>query len=104
MIEKTKGKVIHMKAWREAKLIEENLHMGMSYQSLIGSLAEEKGEDDMPYFVVAYSIPGEDFFDEGFFYEPDESELFTVIKDKGIGEFMPLEPVTHQAVYSSLRY
>ncbi|MBU2498859.1 MAG: hypothetical protein KKE57_08170 [Proteobacteria bacterium] len=91
MTERTKGKVISINAWRDARSMEENLRMGISYQSLIGSIAEMKSEDDLHYFVVSYSIPGDEFADEDFFYEPEESELFTVIKDKGVGEFMPLE-------------
>ncbi|MFH1122376.1 MAG: hypothetical protein V1758_01815 [Pseudomonadota bacterium] len=91
MGEGTKSKVISLKAWKEARLIEENLRMGISYQSLIGSIREERAEDDIHYCVVAYSIPGDDFSDDEFFYEPEETELFTVIKDKGVGEFMPFE-------------
>ena len=91
MGEANKSKVIHLKAWKEARLIEDNLRMGMSYQSLIGSAREESAEEDLHYFVVAYSIPGDDYSDEEFYYEPEETELFTVIKDKGVGEFMPLE-------------
>jgi len=79
-------KVISLRVWKEAKLIEENLDMGMSYQSLIGDV-EERPRDDMKYFAVVYSIPGEDFAEEEFFYEPDETELFTVIRDRGVGEF-----------------
>jgi hypothetical protein len=80
------GKVVSLKVWKEAKLIEENLDMGISYQSLISDV-EERRRDDVKYFAVVYSIPAEDFPDEDFFYEPEETELFTVIRDKGAGEF-----------------
>jgi hypothetical protein len=86
MKSKKDEKVISLRVWKEAKLIEENLDMGMSYQSLIGDV-EERPRDDMKYFAVVYSIPGEDFPDEEYFYEPDETELFTVIRDRGVGEF-----------------
>jgi GTPase SAR1 family protein len=86
MNDRENGKVISLRVWKQAKLIEENLDMGISYQSLISEV-EERRRDDVKYFAVVYSIPAEDFPDEEFFYEPEETELFTVIRDKGVGEF-----------------
>ena len=90
MNDKRSEKVISLRVWKEAKFVEENLDMGIHYQSLVGELEEKTGED-MRYFAVVYSIPSEDFPEDGFFYEPEETELFTVIKDKGIGEFKSLD-------------
>jgi hypothetical protein len=86
MNNKESEKVVSLKVWKQVKLIEENLDMGISYQSLIGDV-EERKRGDAKYFAVVYSIPAEDFPDEEFFYEPEETELFTVVRDKGMGEF-----------------
>jgi len=83
-------KMISLEAWKAAKLIEENLHMGILYQSFVGGV-EEKPAEDIKHFVVVYSTPAEDFPEEDFFYEPEETELFTVIRDKGVGEFKSLD-------------
>ncbi|MGD2125525.1 MAG: hypothetical protein PVG99_05555 [Desulfobacteraceae bacterium] len=90
MTGKTKGKVVSIIAWREAKLIEENLEIGLLYQSMIGAIHEEKAKEEIGYCVVTYSVPAEDFPDEGLFWESSEKELFTVIRERNIGEFAPM--------------
>jgi hypothetical protein len=80
-------KVISLQARREAKLIEENLEEGVFYQSLIGSIPEVQGREEISYFMVVYSLPAEDFED----YDSEETEVFTVVKDKAVGEFKSLE-------------
>jgi hypothetical protein len=91
MQEGMKGHVVSLRAWREAKVVEENLDLGLVYQTLIGCHRGEKTKDDMDYCVVVYSIPAEDWPDEGFFYDSEETELFTVIKDRHVGEFCPMD-------------
>jgi hypothetical protein len=83
-------KMISLEAWKAAKMIEENLHMGILYQSFVGE-AQERPREDVKHFVVVYSTPAEDFPEEDFLYEPEETELFTVIRDKGVGEFRSLD-------------
>lgn len=80
-------KVVSLKARREAKLIAENLEEGVFYQSLLESIPEAPGKEEISYFMVVYSLPAEDFED----YEPEETEVFTVIKDRAVGEFKSLE-------------
>lgn len=80
-------KVVSLKARREAKLIAENLEEGVFYQSLLESIPEARGKEEISYFMVVYSLPAEDFED----YEPEETEVFTVIKDRAVGEFKSLE-------------
>jgi hypothetical protein len=91
MQENMKANVVSLQAWKEAKVIEENLDLGLVYQSLIGCHHGEKTKDEMDYCVVVYSIPAEDFPEEGFFYDSEETELFTVIKDRHMGEFSPMD-------------
>lgn len=86
-----RGKVVSLEAWKEAKVIEENLDLGLVYQSFLGCRHEEKVKDDIDYCVVVYSIPAEDMPEDGFFYDPEETELFTVIKDRQMGEFTPID-------------
>ena len=80
-------KVVSFKAWREAKVIEENLEEGVFYQSLIENIPEVQGKEVISYFMVVYSLPAEDFEE----YEPEETEIFTVVKDRAVGEFKSLE-------------
>ena len=80
-------KVVSLKARREAKLIEENLEEGVFYQSLIENIPEVQGKEEISYFMVVYSLPAEDFED----YESEETEVFTVVKDRAVGEFKSLE-------------
>jgi len=91
MQENMKAHVVSLQAWREAKVIEENLDLGLVYQSLIGCHHGEKTKDETDYCVVVYSIPADDLPDEGFFYDSEETELFTVIKDRHMGEFSPMD-------------
>ncbi len=80
-------KVVSLKARREAKLIEENLEEGVFYQSLIENIPEGQGKEEISYFMVVYSVPAEDFED----YDSEGAEVFTVVKDKAVGEFKSLE-------------
>ncbi len=80
-------KVVSMEARREAKRIEENLEEGIFYQSLIGSIPEVQRKEEISYFMVVYSLPAEDFED----YDSEEAEVFTVLKDRAVGEFKSLE-------------
>ncbi len=80
-------KVVSLKAWREAKLIEENLEEGVFYQSLIENIPEVQGKEEISYFMVVYSLPAENFEE----CEPEETEVFTVVKDRAVGEFKSLE-------------
>jgi len=80
-------KVVSLKARREAKLIEENLEEGVFYQSLIENIPEAQGREEISYFMVVYSLPAEDFED----YNSEEAEVFTVVKDRAVGEFKSLE-------------
>lgn len=80
-------KVVSLQAWREAKAIEENLEEGVFYQSLIESIPEVQGREEISYFMVVYSLPAEDFED----YDSGETEVFTVVKDRAVGEFKSLE-------------
>jgi hypothetical protein len=80
-------KVVSLKAWREAKAIEENLEEGVFYQSLIENIPEVQGREEISYFMVVYSRPAEDFED----YDAGEAEVFTVVKDRAVGEFKSLE-------------
>jgi hypothetical protein len=80
-------KVVSLKARREAKLIEENLEEGVFYQSLIENIPEVQGKEEISYFMVVYSLPADDLED----YDSEETEVFTVVKDKAVGEFKSLE-------------
>lgn len=80
-------KVVSLEARREVKRIEENLEEGIFYQSLIGSLPEVQRKEEISYFMVVYSLPAQDFED----YDSEEPEVFTVVKDKAVGEFKSLE-------------
>jgi len=80
-------KVVSLKARREAKLIEENLEEGVFYQSLIENIPEVQGKEEISYFMVVYSLPAEDLED----YDTEEAEVFTVVKDRAVGEFKSLE-------------
>ena len=79
--------VVSLRARREAKLIEENLEEGIFYQSLIENIPAVQGKEEISYFMVVYSVPAEDFED----YDSEGIEVFTVIKDKAVGEFKSLE-------------
>ncbi len=85
-----KDKLIPFEAWKAARMIEENLHMGIQYQSFVGGI-EEKPREDLRYFMVVYSTPAEECADEEYLYDSEETELFTVIRDKGVGEFRSLD-------------
>lgn len=87
----THDNVVSLRAWREARVIEENLESGLFYQSLIGGIPEREAEDGMSYFAVVYTVPYEDFEDEELFYDPEEVELLTVVREKGVAEFKSLE-------------
>jgi len=80
-------KVVSLEARREVKRIEENLEEGIFYQSLIGSIPEVQRKEEISYFMVVYSLPAQDFED----YDSEEAEVFTVVKDKAVGEFKSLE-------------
>jgi hypothetical protein len=80
-------KIVSLKARREAKLIEENLEEGIFYQSLIENIPAVQGKEEISYFMVVYSVPAGDFED----YDSEGTEVFTVIKDKAVGEFKCLE-------------
>ena len=80
-------KVVSLKARREAKLIEENLEEGVFYQTLIESIPEVQGKEEISYFMVVYSLPAEDLED----YDSEETEVFTVVKDRPVAEFKSLE-------------
>lgn len=80
-------KVVSLEARREVKRIEENLEEGIFYQSLIGSIPEVQRKEEISYFMVVYSLPAQDFED----YDSEEAEVFTVFKDKTVGEFKSLE-------------
>jgi hypothetical protein len=80
-------KVVSLQAWREAKAIEENLEEGVFYQSLMENIPEIQGREEISYFMVVYSLPAEDFED----YDSGETEVFTVVKDRAVGEFKSLE-------------
>lgn len=80
-------KVVSLEARREVKRIEENLEEGIFYQSLIGSIPEVQRKEEISYFMVVYSLPAQDFED----YDSEETEVFTVFKDKTVGEFKSLE-------------
>jgi hypothetical protein len=80
-------KVVCLKARREAKLIEENMAEGVFYQSLIENIPEAQGKEEISYFTVVYSLPADDFQE----YASEETEVFTVVKDRAIGEFNSLE-------------
>jgi hypothetical protein len=83
--------VVSLRAWREARVIEDNLESGLFYQSLIGGIPDRDAEDDMSYFAVVYTVPYEDFEEEEFVYDPDEVELLTVVREKGVAEFKSLD-------------
>ena len=80
-------KVVSLQARRETKRIEENLEEGIFYQSLIGSLPEVQRKEEISYFMVVYTLPADEFDD----YDSEEAEVFTVVKDKAVGEFKSLE-------------
>jgi hypothetical protein len=86
-----KDNVISLRAWREARVIEDNLESGLFYQSLIGEIPDRETEEDMSYFSVVYTVPYEDFEDEEVLYDPDEVELLTVVREKGVAEFKSLD-------------
>lgn len=83
--------VVSLRAWREARVIEDNLESGLFYQSLIGGIPDRETEDDMSYFSVVYTVPYEDFEDEEILYDPEEVELLTVVREKGVAEFKSLD-------------
>lgn len=91
MKKKIDDNVVSLKAWKEARVIEDNLESGLFYQSLIGEIPDREAEDDMSYFAVVYTVPYEDFEDEELVYDPDEVELFTVVREKGVAEFKSLD-------------
>lgn len=84
-------KVVSLKAWREARLIEDNLESGLFYQSLIGGIPDREADDEMSYFAVVYTVPFDDLEDEEIFYDPEETELLTVVRDKRVAEFKSLD-------------
>jgi hypothetical protein len=89
---KRKGdRVVSLRAWREAQVIEDNLESGLFYQSLIGAIPDREPDDEMSYFAVVYTVPFEDFEDEEVFYDPEETELVTVVRDKRVAEFKSLD-------------
>jgi hypothetical protein len=88
---KAEGKVVSLDARREAKAIEETMTMGVLYQSLIAGIPEDKVKKDIRYFGVIYTIPAEEFEDEGIYESFEGMESFTVIKDGKVGEFTSLE-------------
>jgi len=84
-------KVVSLRAWKEARVIEDNLESGLFYQSLIGGIPDRETEDEMSYFAVVYTVPFEDMDDEEIFYDPEETELLTVVRDKRVAEFKSLD-------------
>lgn len=83
--------VVSLRAWQEARVIEDNLESGLFYQSLIGGIPDREAEDDTSYFAVVYTVPCDDFEDDEFFYDPEEVELLTVVREKGVAEFKSLD-------------
>jgi len=86
-----KDNIVSLRAWREARVIEDNLESGLFYQSLIGGIPDREIEDEMSYFSVVYTVPYGDFEDEEILYDPDEVELLTVVREKGVAEFKSLD-------------
>jgi len=84
-------KVVSFRAWQEARVIEDNLESGLFYQSLVGGIPERGTEDEMSYFAVVYTVPFDDFEDEEIYYDPEETELLTVVRSKSVAEFKPLD-------------
>lgn len=80
-------KVVSLEARREVKRIEENLEEGIFYQSLIGSIPEVQRKEEISYFMVVYSLPAQDFEED----DLEEAEVFTVVKDRAVGEFKSLD-------------
>jgi len=80
-------KVVSLEARREVKRIEENLEEGIFYQSLIGSIPEVQRKEEISYFMVVYSLPAQEFEEE----DLEEAEVFTVVKDRAVGEFKSLD-------------
>jgi hypothetical protein len=91
MNKRKSDKVVSLRAWREARVIEDNLESGLFYQSLIGTIPDRETDDEMSYFAVVYTVPFEDMEDEEIFYDPEETELLTVVRDKGVAEFKSLD-------------
>lgn len=91
MNKRKSDKVVSLRAWREARVIEDNLESGLFYQSLIGGIPDRDVDDEMSYFAVVYTVPFEDLEDEEIFYDPEQTELLTVVRDKGVAEFKSLD-------------
>jgi hypothetical protein len=91
MNKRESDKVVSLRAWREARVIEDNLESGLFYQSLIGGIPDRETEDEMNYFAVVYTVPFDDLDDEEIYYDPEETELLTVVRSKGVAEFKPLD-------------
>jgi hypothetical protein len=91
MNKRKSDRVVSLTAWREAQVIEDNLESGLFYQSLIGAIPDRETEDETSYFAVVYTVPFEDFEDEEIFYDPEETELLTVVRDKRVAEFKSLD-------------
>jgi hypothetical protein len=83
--------VVSLRAWREARVIEDNLESGLFYQSLIGGIPDREADEEMSYFAVVYTVPYEDFEDDELVYDPEEVELLTVVREKGVAEFKSLD-------------
>jgi hypothetical protein len=91
MNKRKSDRVVSLTAWREAQVIEDNLESGLFYQSLIGAIPDRETEDETSYFAVVYTVPFDDFEDEEIFYDPEETELLTVVRDKRVAEFKSLD-------------
>jgi hypothetical protein len=90
MAERTKAKVVSISTWKESRKLEETMTAGLFYQTLLGNLAKEKRDEGISYFKIVYSITAENIPEEDPFYEFEEDEFLTAIRDASIRDLIPL--------------
>lgn len=90
MAETMKGKVISLSTWKKSRKLEETMTEGLFYQTLLGNLSREKRDEGISYFKIVYSVTAEDIPEEGPFYEFDEDEFLTAIRDASNRDLIPL--------------
>ena len=90
MTEKTNVKVVSLNTWKQARKLEETMNAGLFYQTLMGNLSREKKNQGVSYFKIVYSVTTEDIPEEDPFYEFEEDDFLTAIRDASIRDFNPL--------------
>ena len=86
----TKGKIISLKGWKEARNLEETIEAGLFYQSLMRGADKEGTNKAVSYFKIVYSVTSQESSEDDLFFEFEEDEFLAAIRDETTRGLIPL--------------